>query len=42
MELEAWALDAETNPLFFADIGGDLTSTELTDQFIGGPSNVSV
>ncbi|KAI7773945.1 hypothetical protein LA080_009635 [Diaporthe eres] len=32
-ELEAWASDAETNPGFFGDIEGDLTSTELADQF---------
>lgn len=42
VELEAWAVDAETNPLFYADIGGDLTSTELADRFVERPSDVSV
>lgn len=42
VELEAWASDAETNPGFFSDIGGDLTSTELADQFICQPRFVSV
>lgn len=42
IELEAWASDAETNPGFFGDIGGDLTSTELADQFICRPRSVSV
>jgi hypothetical protein len=40
-ELEAWALQAETNPDFFIDIGGDLYSTELADQFICRPREVS-
>ncbi|KAG6357446.1 hypothetical protein INS49_013323 [Diaporthe citri] len=37
IELEAWASDAETNPGFFSGIGGNLTSTELADQFICRP-----
>lgn len=41
-ELEAWASDAETNPAFFGDIGGDLNSTELADRFICRPRSVSV
>lgn len=42
IELQAWASDAETNPGFFGDIGGDLTSTELADQFVCRPRSVSV
>ncbi|POS77419.1 hypothetical protein DHEL01_v204196 [Diaporthe helianthi] len=33
-ELEVWAGQAESNPGFFASIGGDLSSTELADHFI--------
>lgn len=41
-ELEAWALQAETNPGFFGGIGGDLYSTDLADQFICRPREVRV
>lgn len=40
-ELQAWALDAETNPDFFSGVGGDLTTTELADRYICRPRDVS-
>lgn len=40
-ELQAWALDAETNPGFFGGIGGGLTTTELADRYICRPRDVS-
>lgn len=42
IELEAWAYDVETDPRFFDQIGGDLDSTELADQFVCRPREVSV
>lgn len=40
-ELEAWAGQAESNPGFFAAIGGDLSTTDLADHFICRPREVS-
>ena len=41
VELETWASEVETNPGFFANIGGDVTSTELADRHICRPRSVS-
>lgn len=41
-ELQAWASQAESDPGFFATIGGDLSTTELADHFICRPREVSI